>query len=132
MYDNIFCAKNQGYFSFLFGYLSILRTYASWANIGHLDAKSGNFRPLNPLNPPYQGDFKAVISVLYSKTRNYLYTHKMARIQSSPAAVGYLFLDKLKVFNTYIFSELFWKGGVQSNNAILKSDVCCENSAQAL
>ena len=26
--------------------------------MGHLDAKSGNFRSLNPLNPSYQGDFK--------------------------------------------------------------------------
>ena len=26
--------------------------------MGHLDAKSGKFRSLNPLNPPYQGDFK--------------------------------------------------------------------------
>ena len=24
----------------------------------HLDAKSGDFLILNPLNPPYQGDFK--------------------------------------------------------------------------
>ncbi len=24
----------------------------------HLDAKTTNFQPLNPLNPPYQGDFK--------------------------------------------------------------------------
>jgi hypothetical protein len=36
----------------------LIRTYANWTNIGHLDAKSGNFRSLNPLNPPYQGDFK--------------------------------------------------------------------------
>ena len=38
--------------------LICFRTYANCANIGHLDAKSGNFRILNPLNPPYQGDFK--------------------------------------------------------------------------
>ena len=31
----------------------------------------------------------------YSRFRNYLYTHKMARIQSSPAAVGCLFPDEL-------------------------------------
>ena len=31
----------------------------------------------------------------YSKTRNYLYTKRWARIQSSPAGVGCLFLDEL-------------------------------------
>ena len=38
--------------------LFLNKTYANRTNIGNLDAKSGNFRPLNPLNPPYQGDFK--------------------------------------------------------------------------
>ena len=34
------------------------RTYANCVNVGHLDAKSSNFDVFNPLNPPYQGDFK--------------------------------------------------------------------------
>ena len=38
---------------------------------------------------------KTYTILLYSKTRNYLYTHKMARLQTSPAAVGYLFPVKL-------------------------------------
>ena len=53
--------------SFLFGLVGWVelrlgpdqnRTYANWTNIEHLDAKSGNFRPLNPLRSALSGDFK--------------------------------------------------------------------------